>query len=366
MNSNPLFLPFENKSLNLKNRIVMAPMTRSRAGSKGIPTALIADYYAQRASAGLIISEATNISPEASGFALTPGIYNDEQVSGWKMVTDAVHAKGGTIFCQLWHVGRISHPSMQLNGILPVAPSAVKPDARCFTENGFVACVTPRTLQAEEIPAIVDQYALAAKRAREVGFDGVEILAAGGYLIDQFLKDKANRRIDEYEGSVANRSRFLMEVTEGVISAWSADHVGVRISPVGTVNDIDDSNPEALFTYVAEQLNQYNLAYLHVMENTIPGSPREDIHDLLMAKLRNIYKGVYIANSGYDLELAKKRQGDNLADLIAFGRPFIANPDLVYRFKIGAPLNDPDFSTFYEGGSSVGYTDYPFLSKVVE
>lgn len=344
----------------------MAPMTRSRAGTTGIPTAMNAEYYAQRASAGLIISEATNISPEALGFAFTPRIYNDEQESGWRLVTDAVHAAGGTIFCQLWHVGRISHPSLQPNGILPVAPSAVMPDARCFTEHGFEACVTPRALEAEEIPGLVEQYYLAAKGAKEAGFDGVEILSGGGYLIDQFLKDKTNRRTDEYGGSIPNRSRFLMDVVEAVISAWSADQVGVRISPVGTVNDIEDSNPEELFSYVAEHLNRYNLAYLHVMENALPGSPREDTYDLLMEKLRNLYKGVYIANSGYDLELAIKRQQDNFADLIAFGRPFIANPDLVHRFKIGAPLNEPDYSTFYAGGGSIGYTDYPFFPKASE
>lgn len=341
----------------------MAPMTRCRAGSSGIPTAMIAEYYAQRASAGLIISEATNISPQAFGFALTPGIYNDEQESGWKLVTDAVHAAGGTIFCQLWHVGRISHPSMQPNGVLPVAPSAVKAEARCFTEQGFESCVTPRALEAEEIPGLVEQYYLAAKRAKQAGFDGVEILAGGGYLIDQFLRDKTNRRTDEYGGSIANRSRFLLDVVEAVIKAWSADHVGVRISPVGTVGDIDDSNPEELFSYIAEQLNRYNLAYLHVMENALPGSPREDTYDNLMQKLRNLYKGVYIANSGYDLELAIEKQRDNFSDLIAFGRPFIANPDLVHRFEIGAPLNEPDHATFYEGGGANGYTDYPFLPK---
>lgn len=339
----------------------MAPMTRCRTGRTGVPTAMNAEYYAQRASAGLIISEATNVSPEALGFAFTPGIYNDEQEGGWRQVTDAVHAAGGKIFCQLWHVGRISHSSMQPNGMLPVAPSAVKPDARCFTENGFKSCATPRALELEEIPGLIEQFFHATKRARQAGFDGVEILAGGGYLIDQFLKDKTNRRTDDYGGSIPNRSRFLIEVVEAAIKAWSPDHIGVRISPVGTVNDIDDSNPEELFSHVAEQLSAYELAYLHVMENTVPGSPREDTYDLLMEKLRKLYKGVYIGNSGYDLKLAINRQQDNLADLIAFGRPFIANPDLVQRFKIGAALNEPDNSTFYDGGGSVGYTDYPFL-----
>lgn len=344
----------------------MAPMTRSRAGTAGIPTAMNAEYYAQRASAGLIIAEATNISPQAFGFAFTPGIFNEEQVSGWKMVTDAVHAAGGTIYCQLWHVGRISHPSMQPDGTLPVAPSAVKPNAQCFTEHGFESCVTPRALETEEIPGLVEQYYLAAKRAKIAGFDGVEILAGGGYLIDQFLKDKTNLRTDKYGGSIPNRSRFLIEVTEAVISAWDANRVGIRISPVATVGDINDSNPEELFSYVVEQLNQYDLAYIHVMENAVPGTPREDKYDALMQKLRSIFNGVYIANSGYDLELAVKRQQENLLDLIAFGRPFISNPDLVERFRIDAPLNKPDFATFYAGGGANGYTNYPFLPKASE
>ena len=344
----------------------MAPMTRSRAGSEGIPGPMNVEYYAQRASAGLIISEATNISPQAVGFAFTPGIFNDAQVAGWRLVTDAVHAAGGLIFCQLWHVGRISHPSMQPGGALPVAPSAVKAEAQVFTAEGFQPCVTPRALERDEIPGIIGQYRDATNSARKAGFDGVEILAGGGYLIEQFLKDKTNLRSDDYGGSIPNRVRFLTEVIEAVVNAWSADRVGVRIGPFGTVGDIADSDPGALFSHVVERLNNLEIAYIHMMENAVPGGPRDEKYDIVTQKLRSLYKGLYIANSGYDLELALKARRENLADLVAFGRPFISNPDLVERLKTGAPLTDPDFTTFYAGGGAKGYTDYPTLPKTAE
>jgi N-ethylmaleimide reductase len=359
MDSALLFSPFHHQSLTLQNRIVMAPMTRSRTGQEGIPSLLNAEYYAQRASAGLIISEATNISPQAVGFALTPGLFTAAQVAGWRLVTEAVHAAGGLIFCQLWHVGRISHPSMQPNGALPVAPSAVKAAAQVFGADGFLPCVTPRALERTEIPGLVEQFRAATSAAQQAGFDGVEILAGGGYLIDQFLKDQTNKRTDEYGGTIANRVRFLTEVVAAVVGAWSADRVGVRISPFGTVNDIADSNPEALFSHVVTQLSNANIAYVHVMENTVPGSPREEQYNVVMQKLRRLFKGFYVANSGYDLALALQARQQNRADLIAFGRPFIANPDLVERLRTGAPLAEPDPATFYAGGSARGYTDYP-------
>ena len=357
--STDLFSPVKMGALTLKNRIAMAPLTRSRAGSAGIPGPMNADYYAQRASAGLIVSEATNISPEGRGYAFTPGIYSEEQVAGWKLVTDAVHAKGGKIICQLWHVGRISHPSLQPDGALPVAPSAVKPEGNAFTEKGFEPFVTPRALTLEEIPGVIQQYRHATACARRAGFDGVEIHGANGYLIDQFLKDKTNRRTDLYGGSIENRVRFLREVTAAVVEAWSADRVGVRLSPVSPANDIADSDAEPLFLHVIETLNAFNLAFLHVVEGAT-GGPRDVPGGFDLQKLRRAFSGVYIANNGYDLDLALKARAENLADIVAFGRPFIANPDLVERLKTGAPLAQLDPETLY-GGDAHGYTDYPAL-----
>lgn len=357
MNLELLLSPFHYKSLDLKNRVVMAPMTRVRVGSEGIPSAINAEYYAQRASAGLIISEATNISPQAKGFAFTPGIFNQDQIEGWRQVTDAVHAAGGLIFSQLWHVGRISHPSLQPDGMLPVAPSAVKADAQVFTDKGFEACVTPRALELSEISDIIEHYRNAANNAKIAGFDGVEIIAGGGYLIDQFLKDKTNLRTDDYGGSIPKRVRFMTEVVEAVVSVWSSERVGIRLSPGNPVNDISDSNRQSLFDYIVEQLNRYNLGYIHIVEGEEIGTRTMD-NGFDLRKLRKSFNGLYMANNSYDLEGALKKREENSADLISFGRPFISNPDLVERFRAGAPLAEGDPSTFY-GGDAHGYTDYP-------
>jgi N-ethylmaleimide reductase len=356
-----LFDPVALGPLQLANRIVMAPLTRSRAGSAGIPGALNAEYYAQRASAGLIVSEATNISPEGRGYAYTPGIYTEEQVAGWKLVTDAVHAKGGHIVCQLWHVGRISHPSLQPGGALPVAPSAVKPEGKAFTEHGFEPHVTPRALETDEIAGVVAQYRHATDCARRAGFDGVEIHAANGYLIDQFLKDKTNLRTDRYGGSVENRTRFLAEVVDAVVGAWSADRVGIRFSPISPANDIGDSDPEPVFRRAVDIINAAGLVYMHVVEGATQG-PREVPGGFDLQGLRRAFRGLYMANNGYDLELAVRARATGAADLIAFGRPFIANPDLVERLKTGAPLAEADRDTFY-GGDAHGYTDYPAVAE---
>jgi N-ethylmaleimide reductase len=322
----------------------------------------MADYYAQRASAGLIIAEGTNVSPQGRGYAFTPGIYNHAQIDGWRQVTEAVHARGGRIFPQLWHVGRVSHPSLQAGGALPVAPSAIRPEATSYTGAGFEPCVTPRALAAAEIPEIVEQYGQAARNALTAGFDGVEIHAANGYLIEQFLRDSTNKRTDAYGGSVANRARLLLEVTKAVAGICGGERVGVRLSPVAPVNGAAlDSDPAETYTYAVEQLNGFGLAYLHVIEGATQG-PREVAGGFDLQILRRLFKGLYMANNGYDLKLALEARRHNLADLISFGRAFIANPDLVERLRIGAPLNTPDAATFF-GGGAAGYTDYPALSS---
>jgi len=298
-----LFSSAEMGPLKVKNRVVMAPLTRSRAGPGNVPTQLNALYYAQRASAGLIIAEATQIAPEGQGYISTPGIHSADQVEGWKCVTRAVHVAGGPVVLQLWHVGRISHPSFQPGGALPVAPSAIKPNGQAFTAKGFEPIPTPRALETEEIPRIVEQYAQAARNALAAGFDAVEVHAANGYLIDQFLRDQTNKRTDRYGGSIENRTRFLLEVTEAVVGAWSADRVGIRISPVSPANDIADSNPRAVFDHAVAQLNRFGLAYLHVVEGAT-GGPRDNIAFDFQA-LRRAFDGAYMANNGYDLELAQ-------------------------------------------------------------
>ena len=352
-----LFQPFALGPLSLANRIVMAPLTRSRAGAGDVPGPMNAAYYAQRASAGLIISEATQITRQGKGYAYTPGIETAAQVAGWKLVTQAVHEAGGRIFLQMWHVGRISHPSLQANDALPVAPSAVQPDGKAFTEHGFMPMVTPRALETDEIGGIVADYRRAAVNAQLAGFDGVEIHAANGYLIDQFLRDRTNRRTDRYGGSIENRMRFLLEVTEAVASVWGADRVGVRLAPVSPANDIADSDPEALFTRVVEGLDRFGLAFLHVVEGATGGA-REVPGGFDLQILRRSFSGVYMANNGYDLAMAQDALHGGRADLIAFGRPFIANPDLVARLRQEAPLAAMDPKTLY-GGDAHGYTDYP-------
>ena len=353
-----LFSPAKLGSIALKNRMVMAPLTRNRAGEGGVPQDLNVTYYEQRASAGLIVTEATPISLMGHGYPALPGIYTDAQIAGWKKVTDAVHAKGGKIVIQLWHVGRISHPSL-LNGELPVAPSAIKPAGKAFTYKGLVDYVEPRALDASELPAIVQDYVHATQSALKAGFDGVEIHAANGYLLDQFLRDGSNTRTDNYGGSFENRARLLLEVTKAVVETAGADKVGVRISPVNPFNDMKDSNPQALFNYVTEQLNQFNLAYLHAVEGGIHGGGKADAFDF--DQMRKLYKGAYMANLSYDKARGNAAIASGHADVIAYGVPFIANPDLVERYKADATLNEADSKSFY-GGTAKGYTDYPFLS----
>jgi len=356
-----LFQPVRLGPYRLANRIVMAPLTRSRAGEDGVPRPLMAEYYAQRASAGLIITEGANISPQGRGYAFTPGIYDDKQVEGWRLVTEAVHARSGRIFPQLWHVGRISHPSLQPGGALPVAPSAIRPEATAYTTAGFQPCVTPRALAVAEIPEIVEQYRRAARNALAAGFDGVEIHAANNYLIEQFLRDSTNKRTDAYGGSRENRARLLLEVTEAVAGVCGGERVGIRLSPVTPVNGGDlDSDPAGTYAYVVERLNAFGLAYIHMIEGATQG-PREVPGGFDLQILRRSFKNLYIANNGYDRGLALEARRRNLADLIAFGRLYIANPDLVERLRIGARLNVPDRKTFF-GGGAAGYTDYPVLT----
>lgn len=345
----------------LANRIVMAPLTRSRALEGDVPSELAITYYRQRASAGLIIAEATQISPQGKGYVLTPGIYNDAQVQAWKKITAAVHSAGGRIFLQLWHVGRISHPSIQLNGELPVAPSAIAPAGNAYNGDGYVPMVTPRALRLDEMPGIVEQYRSAAVNALAADFDGVEIHAANGYLLDQFLRDKSNQRTDAYGGSIENRTRLLTEVTTAVTAVWGGDRVGVRISPLSKFGDIADSNPQALFTHVIDQLNHFNLAYLHVIEGDT-GGEREPAGGFDLQILRDRFNGAYMANNGYDADLAEQHVTKRQADLVAFGRPFIGNPDLVERIRIDAPMNPLDQATLYGGGAH-GYVDYPTLAE---
>lgn len=353
-----LFSPTKLGAISLKNRIVMAPLTRSRAPKDtGVPQDLNVTYYQQRASAGLIVTEATPISAMGHGYILLPGIYTEAQVAGWKKVTDAVHAAGGKIVLQLWHVGRISHPSLLPNGVLPVAPSAIKPAGQAFTYEGLVDFVEPRALATSEIPAIVQEYVHATKCALEAGFDGVEIHAANGYLLDQFLRDGSNKRTDNYGGSFENRARLLMEVIKAVTDVAGADRTGLRLSPVNPFNDMQDSNPQALFNYVAGAINQFNLAYLHVVEGGMDGN----MGGFDFEQMRKQFKGSYMANFGYDKVRGNAAIASGHADVIAYGVPYIANPDLVERYKTNAPLNEADSNTFY-GGAEKGYTDYPFLN----
>lgn len=354
-----LFSPIEIGPYALTNRIVMAPLTRARS-PEGIATSMMQEYYTQRASAGLIISEGLNISPQAVGYAFTPGLWTTEQIESWRPVTSAVHDKGGRIFAQLWHVGRVSHPDLQLGGLLPVAPSAVRPNVDAFTAEGKKPVKTPRALRVDELTEIVADYEQAARNALDAGFDGVEIHAANGYLLDQFMRDGANQRTDAYGGAVENRIRLTLEVTRAVAAICDGGRTGLRISPLNTASDLSDSNPEPVFTALVDQLNDIVLAYLHVVEGVTGGSRTvEGGFDLNV--LRQRFKGLYMANNGYDRDLALSARRSNTADLIAFGRPYIANPDLVTRLERGAPLNPLDGATAYGGGAE-GYIDYPFLA----
>jgi N-ethylmaleimide reductase len=350
-----LFTPVALGAHDLKNRIVMAPMTRNRASEGNVPQALNAEYYAQRASAGLIITEATQVSPQGVGYPATPGIHSAAQVAGWKAVTGAVHARGGRIFLQLWHVGRISHPSLQPGGALPVAPSALKPEGEGMTYEGPKPYVTPRALETAEIPGIVEDYRKGAANALAAGFDGVEIHAANGYLIDQFLRDGTNKRDDAYGGSAENRARLMLDVTEAVVDVWGADRVGIRLSPAGSFNSMSDSDPDATFGHAVKALNRFGLAYLHVVEDR-SGAPVD------WAALRAGFDGPYMVNGGFDRDRANDALARGAADLVSFGSRYLANPDLPERFAQGVPLNAPDQATFYGGGAE-GYTDYPAIRE---
>ena len=353
-----LFSSYRLGPLDLPNRMVMAPLTRSRAGEGNVPTQLVAKYYRQRSTAGLIISEATQICPEGQGYVSTPGIYSPAQIDGWKAVTKAVHDAEGRIILQLWHVGRISHTHFQPNGVAPVAPSAIQAQAKAYFDGQFVDVSMPRALETAEIPGIVETYAQAARNAMEAGFDGVEIHGANGYLIDQFLRDKTNLRTDRYGGPIESRSRFLLEIVDAVAAVVGKDRTGIRLSPVTPFGDISDSNPQALFGYVAEQLSARGIVYIHVIEGSTGNRAQSLPFDYL--KLRGLFKGTYIANNGYDQAMAETALEADAADLICFGRPFISNPDLVERYRTGAALNPLDQATMYGGGPG-GYTDYPAL-----
>jgi len=350
----PLFLPYRLGDIELNNRLVMAPMTRSRALEDNVPNPIAATYYAQRASAGLIVTEATQVSPQGVGYIRTPGIHSAEQVTGWKRITEAVHRAGGKIFLQLWHVGRISHPDFH-DGELPVAPSAIAARGQVFTAKGPQEMVTPRALTLAELPGIVEQFRRGAENAKAAGFDGVELHGANGYLLDQFLRDGSNRRTDAYGGTVENRARLPLEITKAVIDVWGADRVGYRISPNGAFNSMSDSNPVQTFSYLAEQLDKLGIVYLHVVDPVTDGIKRAS------PLLRRKFNRTYIVNGGFDIDSANAAIHGGEADLVAFGTPFLANPDLPQRYRINASLNVPDQATFY-AGEDKGFTDYPALA----
>lgn len=345
--------------LTLSNRIVLAPLTRNRAAAGFVPGKLAPIYYTQRASAGLLISEGTQVSQQGQGYQDTPGIYTPAQIEGWRAVTDAVHAKGGKIFAQIWHVGRVSHVDLQPGGAAPVGPSALRAKTRTFVNNAFVEVSEPRALRSDELPGIIDDFRRGAANAIAAGFDGAEIHGANGYLLDQFAKDGANLRTDCYGGSIGNRSRLMLEVAEAVAKEIGRDRTGIRISPVSPANGISSSDPQAQFDHIVDGLDDLGIVYLHVVEGAT-GGPR-DVAPFDFDSLRTRFAGTYIANNGYDLELATSRLAQGKADLFAFGRPYISNPDLVERFRRGAPLAALDPATLYGGGAE-GYIDYPALA----
>jgi N-ethylmaleimide reductase len=347
--------------LELDNRMVLSPMTRSRAIEGNVPNPIAATYYAQRASAGLLITEASQVSPQGVGYIRTPGMHSPAQVAGWKKITDAVHQAGGTIFAQLWHVGRMSHPDFH-NGALPVAPSALEVEGEAFTHNGKVQIVKPRALELHELPDIVGQFQTAAENAKAAGFDGVELHGANGYLLDQFLRDGSNRRTDAYGGSIQNRARFPLEVTEAVIDVWGAQRVGYKLAPHFAMFSMSDSNPVETFSYLAGQLNRLGVGYLHIGE-AIAGPMAAPAGTVRVTPiLRDIFSGSVIVNGGYDARSGNAAIARGEADLVAFGVPFLANPDLPARYWKNAPLNSPDQSTFYSGEEK-GYIDYPVLAN---
>ncbi|MEY2600513.1 MAG: hypothetical protein RLZZ142_2772 [Verrucomicrobiota bacterium] len=356
-----LFTPVRIGAVHAKNRIFLAPLTRCRALPGHVPGEMNAEYYAQRASGGLLIAEATSVSPRGFGYPNTPGIFTEEQVAGWRKVTDAVHSAGGLLFLQLWHVGRVSHPVFQPGGALPVAPSAIRPAGQVFTGTGMEEYVTPRALEREEIGGIVEEYARGAELALRAGCDGVEIHNANGYLLDQFLRDGTNRRTDDYGGPVENRARLTMEVTRAVVEVCGADRVGIRFSPGGVFNDMRDSDPMRTFGYVLQQLSPLGLAYAHLTRVTAQDLAHGAKEGVGPRELRPFYPGTVVANGGFTGESAEQALQEGWADAIAFGVPFLANPDLPERLRKGAPLNPADPATFYSPGPT-GYTDYPALS----
>lgn len=361
-----LFEPFVLGDLPLPNRVLMSPLTRSRATQPGdVPNDMNVEYYRQRAGAGLIISEATQVSPQGKGYAFTPGIYSEAQIDGWRRVTDAVHEEGGRIILQLWHVGRISHPDLQPDGNAPVAPSAIKPEGAetyISADSGMVEIPTPRALTLEEMPGIVEQFRQGAKNAKRAGFDGVEVHAANGYLLDQFLRSGSNRRDDAYGGTLDNRLRLPLEVVEAVVDVWGVDRVGVRVSPTGSFNAMEDTDPAATFGAFASRLDALGIAFIEVVEDSFQGNQASGRPNAVIEAIQNEFSRAYIGNASYTAEEARERIAAGKADLVTFGRPFIANPDLPERFRLGAPLNEWDDSTFY-GGDEHGYTDYPSLAE---
>ncbi|MCG8443814.1 MAG: alkene reductase [Caulobacterales bacterium] len=357
-----LLQPLSLGALETPNRIFMAPLTRNRAHPDGTPRQMAIAYYRQRASAGLIITEATQISPEGKGYINTPGIHADGHVAAWRAITDAVHEAGGRIALQLWHVGRMSHVSLQPNGQAPVAPSAIRADAQVFTAEGFTEVSPPRALETAEIARVIDDFRAAARRAREAGFDAVEVHAANGYLLDQFIHPNANHRTDGYGGTAENRARLTLEVTRAAAEVMGADRVGVRLSPTGAFGDMRlDAGAAESFEVVIDGLNDIGAAYLHMIEK-FPGAEVGADDLAALARMRARWRGAYIANGDFDRATAARWVREGKASAITFGRPFLANPDLPRRFEIGAALNEPDQATFY-GGDERGYTDYPALAE---
>ena len=359
--SSPLMQPFQLGDLALPNRVVMAPLTRNRAAhGSDVPSDLAATYYRQRSSAGLIISEGTQISRQGQGYVWTPGMYSEAQIEGWRRATDGVHEAGGRIFAQLWHVGRISHVSLQPNGGAPVAPSAIRANTRTFIESGFSEVSEPRALETAEIAGIVADFANAAANAKRAGFDGVEVHGANGYLVDQFLRDGSNKRVDAYGGSIENRARFALEIVDALAKVWPASRIGIRIAPVSPANDVADSNPAATFGHLVAKLSERKIGYIHVIEGATQGD--RNIAPFDWGALRRAFSGAYVANNGYTRELADEALAAGKVDLVAFGRLFIANPDLVERLRRGAELAAGDRATFFGGGAK-GYTDYPAMGE---
>ena len=354
-----LFSSYKLSHLELNNRMAMAPMTRSRALAGNVPSPMAAIYYTQRASAGLIITEGAQVSPQGVGYIRTPGIHSEEQVSGWQAVTEAVHMAGSKIYAQLWHVGRVSHPDFH-SSELPVAPSALPIDGDIFTPEGKKTIVTPRALMRAELPGIVEQFRRGAENAKLAGFDGVELHGANGYLLDQFLRDGSNHRTDDYGGSIQNRARLPLEVTKAVIEVWGPDRVGYHISPYFLELSMSDSNPVVTFSYLAAELDRLGIGYLHVREGVSKDAGPPEGQPRLTPTLRKMFKGTCMVNGGYDLGTGNAAIKNGEADLVSFGVRFLANPDLPERFKNGAPLNEPDRSTFY-AGEEKGYIDYPSL-----